>query len=304
MTSPKIVPGQPLSTVSTILTTLPKSRPRLVRRGKYAKAVDLTIDTDLFEPALQEGLEPHGPQTPATPQSATSTASTGSLALTDTPASEVSSLRSESLSPPVSVSYTGDTNDEMAPHFFKIAAWLRDVPLPHGESANVDATAINHETSGARTTRGPKGTTVVLVAHADEMRHTTGLNDLLHFGFTRFATRLQQDAGKNKLSRIRMDGKKVAVRSGTYAFVIDQDGELVTSLAASPKGGAPAGAHLNLVAGLPVLFAGELTIDGGAIVSYTPMSGSYRTPECQRQAAESHPLLRDAQLQAPEGWQI
>ena len=111
------------------------------------------------------------------------------------------------------------------------------------------------------------------------------------YGLTRHATRLGQNLKSGKLTRTRLGGKQVAVTSGTYAFVIDQDQDLLVSLTASPKGGAPAGAHLNLVAGLPVLFAGELTIQDGAIVSYTPQSGSYRTPESLLEVAQKHPLL-------------
>lgn len=294
MTSPKILPGQP---PAAALTKTSRARPRLVRRGKYAQALGLSIDTDLFEHGAADGHDTSGP---ASPQSAHSTSSQASG---DTPLTDVSTPCTASPSPPPSVSYSGDTNDETAPYFFKIAAWVRDAPLPHGESLNVDVEAIIHHSSGARVVPGPKGQSVLLVANPAELHPNQGMNDLLHFGYTRFSTRLQFDANKNKLSRWRMDGKKVALRAGTYAFVIDQDGELLASLTSSPKEGAPAGAHLNLVAGLPVLFAGELTIGEGRILSYTPMSGSYRTPPCQRDIAQHHPLLQGAQLHAPDNWQ-
>ncbi len=255
------------------------TRPLLARRSKsQGNLPNLTIDTDVWQ-AHDDHI-----YAPDAPQSSAHSETTGSP------------------SPPPSAALSTMELDGAAPFYGKIAAWQRDIAMPLGDAANIDVTAITTDNSGARLTTNAQGTKLLMMADASSMHSISGIKDLMLFGLTRHATRLSYNSQKQKLVRCRMDGKKVAVRSGTYAFVIDQDGDVLLSLTASPNEGAPAGAHLNLAAGLPVLFAGELTLADGAIVSYTPMSGTYRTPVIAGLVARNHPLLQAAALHAPSSW--
>lgn len=255
---------------------LAPGRPKARREPSH-----LSVDTDLFVDGA-----------PAAP------------ALIDAEASPQS--RAESPNAPLSPSLLQVADDATigdAPFTLKLASWQRDVALPGGCLPDMSQTRITHQPSGARLMHNAQGRVVLMVSDGGSQHNTSGLRDLLTFGLTRQATRLGQDAVTGKLTRTRVGGKKVTLRSGTYAFVIDQDNDVLLSLTASAEQGAPAGAHLNLAAGLPVLFAGELTMLDGAVSSYTPMSGSYRTPVCQLPVADAHPLLQGASLQAPADWQ-
>ena len=255
-------------------------RPWGPRRSKtLANLEELTLDPDVWQPQEAQTPKSEGaerspsPEWPSTP------------------------------SPPVSIDYGDDEVGDGAPYYAKLARWQRDVTLPGGTPLPVPPQAITLDPCGARLWAEGQKNQVLLAADATAKHNVAGLKDLLMFGLTRHATRLSRDLTTQKLIRTRMGGKRVAVKSGTYAFVIDQDRDLLVSLTASPKTGAPAGAHLNLVAGLPVLFAGELTIEGGAIVSYTLQSGSYRTPMSLVDVAQKHPLLLAAAFEAPAACQ-
>jgi hypothetical protein len=273
MFSPKVVPG-----AQAIMSGKAAGKTRVKLRGlrrtkTLSNLEELTLDTDVWLPA--DGPTPAGESAQSSPSP-------------QTPSSP---------SPPASIHYGDDEITEAAPYFAKIASWQRDVTLPEGEPRAFPEGAITLDPSGARLlTANPK---VLLAADASVQHDAKGLKDLMMFGLTRYATRLNPNPATGGLIRTRLGGKRVAVKSGTYAFVIDQDQDLLVSLTAAPKGGAPAGAHLNLVAGLPVLFAGELTIQDGRIVCYTPQSGSYRTPLSLVDVAQQHPLLADATFEVP-----
>ena len=98
----------------------------------------------------------------------------------------------------------------------------------------------------------------------------------------------------------RNRGQATKVHAGTYAFVIDQSGDLLLSLTANIRGVGPAGAHRSLAAGLPVRFAGELTVTDGRISRFTPSSGNYLTPPELLGQARAHPLLAAVPLHLPE----
>ncbi|HET6344569.1 MAG TPA: hypothetical protein VFH51_06530, partial [Myxococcota bacterium] len=54
-----------------------------------------------------------------------------------------------------------------------------------------------------------------------------------------------------------------------------------------------AGAHLWMAGKFPVLFAGELLVESGAITRARPASGSYLTPDVCIPQARRHPLLQN-----------
>ena len=125
------------------------------------------------------------------------------------------------------------------------------------------------------------------------------LAQVFAYGFSSHATRLGRDAASGRLVRRRNRGQPAKLVAGTYAFVIDQGGELLLSLTANTRGTGPAGAHRALAAGLPVLFAGELTLAEGEISGFTPSSGNYLTPPALIGQARAHPLLAAVPLHLP-----
>jgi hypothetical protein len=115
---------------------------------------------------------------------------------------------------------------------------------------------------------------------------------LLKYGQTAQAARVGVNAQTGELERFLCGrSEPTSMPDGWYPCIIDQNEELfVTILKPDPVHGAP-GAHRAMAGGFPVLFAGELLVQGGVIIRARPASGSYRTPEACIPQARRHPLL-------------
>lgn len=209
-----------------------------------------------------------------------------------------SSNSSAASSPPVTPSPDSTESSEWGlPHFAKVAGWALDVPLP-GLAPQI-ALAPVVLPSGARITPAPGGGHALMLADPRTSHDAQALGQVMTYGFSSNATLLRRD-DQGLLKRTRNRGQATKLINGTYAFVIDQSGDLLLSLTANVSGTGPAGAHRSLAAGLPVRFAGELTIQGGEIEHFTPASGNYMTPPTLLGQARAHPLLAAVPLRLPK----
>lgn len=84
---------------------------------------------------------------------------------------------------------------------------------------------------------------------------------------------------------------------GWYTGGIDQSGRLLLAGRPAAAAGLPRTSHRRLLAGLPGLFFGEFSIQGGALVAFNNRSRLYHTAEdLGRIAQREIPMLRGARF--------